>query len=218
MNWSHFHSSKSNTDLSFDYFETSRDTVTMKLQSGHIATSLALLLTALSTCTAIRHAPKRRAAESCVDNAEYESKLGMKCSDHSAFICEGLVTTGLLTAYELDELMESCPISCRSSKCDEHLSPMRTDRKVIEIDDAEADRERDLLITFPSQDGEQCFVGWDASCQDDPLYKSPLGGLPCSEYANTQCVLFRHVGFNEEQMHEFINSCPCSCGIGELLN
>lgn len=193
----------------------------MKLHNGHIAASLVVLSNILSTCAAIRHAPRRRtaaAAESCVDNAAYESKLGMKCSDHSAFICEGLVTTGLLTAYEFDELMESCPIGCRSSKCEEHLSPMRKDRKVIEIDDAEADRERDLLITFPSQDGEQCFVGWDASCQDDPLYKSPLGGLPCSEYANTQCVLFRHVGFNEEQMHAFINSCPCSCGIGELLN
>ena len=94
---------------------------------------------------------------------------------------------------------------------------MREERKVIEINEAEADRERDLLITFPSQDGEQCFVGWDVSCQDDPMYNSPLGGLPCSDYANTQCVLFRHVGFNEEQMHEFINSCPCSCGIGELV-
>lgn len=191
-----------------------------KLQNGKVATTLVVLLTLLSHCVAIRHAPKKRAtnAESCVDDAEYESKLGMHCSDHSAFICEGLVTTGLITAYELDELIENCPISCQSSKCDEHqhLSPMRK-RKVVEIDDAEEDRERDLLITFPSQDGEQCFVGWDSSCQDDPLYKSPLGGLPCSEYVNTQCVLFRHVGFNEEQMHELINSCPCSCGIGELF-
>ncbi len=190
----------------------------MKPRSAHIGTSLVVLSTVARTCAALRRAPKRRAAESCVDNATYESKLGMKCSDHSAFICEGLVTTGLLTAYELDELILECPISCRSSKCEEHLSPMREERKVIEIDGTEADRERDLLITFPSQDGEQCFVGWNPSCQDVPLYKSPLGGLPCSEYANTQCVLFRHVGFNDEQMHEFINSCPCSCGIGESFH
>lgn len=178
----------------------------------HQAIVALLLSRVLGVCAALRHHDAAK-YDGCVDDtSSYKSKLGMKCSDHSSFICEGLVSVDLLSAHELDDLMQNCPISCRAPRCEKYLSPLQTGRRA-KVDDVPVDEERDLLITFPSQDGDQCFVGWDLSCQDDPAYQSPLGGLPCSEYVDTQCALFRHVGFNEEQMMSFINSCPCSCGI-----
>ena len=182
----------------------------MRLQEGLL---VLVLSRSLSASTAVRHRHDGAQNDKCVDDASYVSKLGMTCSDHSPFICEGLVSVNLISGHELDNLLDRCPISCRVPRCAKYLPPLKSPQRRAQVESGPFDDERDLLITFPSQDGDQCFVGWDPSCQDDPAYESPLGGLPCSEYVNTQCALFRHVGFTEEQMLSFINSCPCSCGI-----
>lgn len=152
----------------------------------------------------------------CVDDNSYESALGLSCSDHHSFSCEGLLKAGLLERNELDELLDKCPISCRVSRCDKYLpatSTPQVERKTERVR-APLEEERDLLLTFPSQDtGGACFVGWEPSCQDDQMYVAPLGGLQCSDFANTQCVMFRHVGYTDVEMFDFINACPCACGI-----
>lgn len=181
----------------------------MRLQAGILVLVLSRILGA---SVAVRQRHNGPGKNECVDDVSYESKLGMKCSDHASFVCEGLVSVNLLSGHELDNLLESCPVSCRVPQCEKYLPPLEAHRR-LHVEDAPMGEERDLLITFPSQDGDQCFVGWDPSCQDDPEYASPLGGLPCSAYVNTQCALFRHVGFTQAEMLTFINSCPCSCGI-----
>mmetsp|Transcript_14623 Transcript_14623/g.31705 ORF Transcript_14623/g.31705 Transcript_14623/m.31705 type:complete len:453 (-) Transcript_14623:50-1408(-) len=181
----------------------------MRLQAGILVLVLSRILGA---SVAVRQRYNGPQEDECVDDASYESKLGMKCSDHSSFVCEELVSTNFLSGHELDNLLESCPVSCRVPRCEKYLPPLEAQRRG-HVEDAPMGEERDLLITFPSQDGDRCFIGWDPSCKDDPSYASPLGGLPCSAYVNTQCALFRHVGFTEAEMLAFINSCPCSCGI-----
>lgn len=173
-----------------------------------------ILLPFLSSTSALR-AARTTKKDTCVDSTSYVSEMGLGCAEYQGINCRGLLRAGLVTVAELQDLLDHCPISCRQPKCDRHISdlpnPHWAEYDLFNV-------ERELLVTMPSQDGDVngdslCFAGWDISCQDDPNYQSPLGGLGCSHFRDTQCVLFKHIGFSENEMAHFANSCPCSCQI-----
>ena len=61
---------------------------------------------------------------------------------------------------------------------------------------------------------EACFDGWQTSCQDNPLYVSPIQ-TDCSTARNVfgSCVQALEIGFTASQLNELIRNCPCSCEI-----
>ena len=61
---------------------------------------------------------------------------------------------------------------------------------------------------------EACFDGWQTSCQDNPLYVSPIQ-TDCSAARNVfgSCVQALEIGFTASQLNELIRNCPCSCEI-----
>lgn len=62
---------------------------------------------------------------------------------------------------------------------------------------------------------EACFEGWQTSCQDNPLYVSPIQ-TDCSTARNVfgaSCVQALAIGFTASQLNELIRNCPCSCEI-----
>ena len=62
---------------------------------------------------------------------------------------------------------------------------------------------------------EACFDGWQTSCQDNPLYVSPIQ-TDCSTARNVfgaSCVKALAMGFTASQLNELIRNCPCSCEI-----
>ena len=67
-------------------------------------------------------------------------------------------------------------------------------------------------IPLPSSEPKKaCFWRWDASCQDDPTYRSK-DNLNCEKYQNEDCPdLFGH--FTQPEVSELIQRCPCSCRI-----
>lgn len=59
---------------------------------------------------------------------------------------------------------------------------------------------------------EACHPGWDAGCQDNPLYVTRLG-LDCSKHVVMNCDEMGQIGFTEADVDELILNCPCSCDI-----
>ena len=57
-----------------------------------------------------------------------------------------------------------------------------------------------------------CYPGWDATCQDNPLYSSRLG-LNCEMHVVVDCELMVEIGFTAAERDELILNCPCSCQI-----
>jgi hypothetical protein len=62
------------------------------------------------------------------------------------------------------------------------------------------------------QQGKACFAGWDATCQDNPLFTSRLG-LGCAMHVVVDCDLMVEIGFTAAEQDELILNCPCSCQI-----
>lgn len=62
------------------------------------------------------------------------------------------------------------------------------------------------------ENGAACHPGWDATCQDNPLYSSRLG-LNCEMHVVVDCVLMVEIGFTAAERDELILNCPCSCQI-----
>ena len=56
-----------------------------------------------------------------------------------------------------------------------------------------------------------CFWRWDASCQDDPSYRSKEN-LECEKYQNVDCLDLLGY-FTQPEISELIRRCPCSCRI-----
>ena len=62
---------------------------------------------------------------------------------------------------------------------------------------------------------EACFKGWQTSCQDNPLYVSPIQ-TDCStarKVFGASCVQALALGFTASQLNELIRNYPCSCEI-----
>ena len=83
----------------------------------------------------------------------------------------------------------------------------------------EAGKQGNARTLFPiptKDDGEAqqpvCYPGWDATCQDDPTFVSPLS-LPCSGHQSFDCRMTGMIGFTEDEIYALVNACPCSCSI-----
>ena len=62
-----------------------------------------------------------------------------------------------------------------------------------------------------SEPKKACFWRWDASCQDDPSYRSK-DNLGCEKYEDVDCPgLLGH--FTQPEISDLIKRCPCSCRI-----
>lgn len=69
-----------------------------------------------------------------------------------------------------------------------------------------------LAMHAAAENGAACLPGWDATCQDNPLYSSRLG-LNCEMHVVVDCVLMVEIGFTAAERDELILNCPCSCQI-----
>ena len=93
-------------------------------------------------------------------------------------------------------------------KEDESISP-----KTSHPRDKTSDPSLTLYIRRRTEQ-EACFDGWQTSCQDNPLYVSPIQ-TDCSAARNVfgSCVQALEIGFTASQLNELIRNCPCSCEI-----
>ena len=62
-----------------------------------------------------------------------------------------------------------------------------------------------------SEPTEACFWRWDASCQDDPTYRSKYN-LRCEQHVKFDCLSFLGP-FTQPEVTELIERCPCSCRV-----
>ena len=62
-----------------------------------------------------------------------------------------------------------------------------------------------------SEPTEACFWRWDASCQDDPTYRSKYN-LRCEQHVKFDCLSFLGP-FTRSEVTELIERCPCSCRV-----
>ena len=62
-----------------------------------------------------------------------------------------------------------------------------------------------------SEPTEACFWRWDASCQDDPTYRSKYN-LRCEQHVKFDCLSFLGP-FTQSEVTELIERCPCSCRV-----
>ena len=67
-----------------------------------------------------------------------------------------------------------------------------------------------IPLSPSSEPKKACFWRWDASCQDDPSYRSK-DNLGCEKYQDEDCLDLSH--FNRAEVTELIRRCPCSCRI-----
>lgn len=50
-------------------------------------------------------------------------------------------------------------------------------------------------------------------CHDEPMYRSPINGLKCSDHEGTSCLQWRYLGLTLDDLEELITNCPVSCNI-----
>lgn len=63
-----------------------------------------------------------------------------------------------------------------------------------------------------SEENESCFAGWDASCQDNPSFRSVMGAS-CRTHIPFECTMLHAIGYNEQEVYDVINNCPCACKV-----
>ena len=194
-----------------------------RLDSCRYAAPIIALAAVVPSCSA-------EAAGPCDDNPTYVSPIGLTCSQHASLDanCEAFGLMGMQEEL-VGELLQNCPRSCKSrtsgggdNGCDDETS-----------DTTNSDGAEFPALIFPRSAGtenlalnrkslngnrvqntakEACHVGWDRSCQDDPLYRSKYG-LTCANHQKLDCEAFVGVGFTEYEAFQLVVSCPCSCGI-----
>lgn len=52
-----------------------------------------------------------------------------------------------------------------------------------------------------------------ATCHDVQSYRSPINNLECSDHKGTDCIQWRHLGLNVNELEDLVNFCPESCNI-----
>ena len=121
----------------------------MKLQRGHIATSLVLLSTALhvSTCAAIRHAPERRAAGGNLNKMSFGSieKLQPEDDPSQAFERSGGMAPYMQKSEGRGRQLTSNTTNLfASGKAQQHVSmPLFSDQLKNILQNEQADLEED---------------------------------------------------------------------------
>lgn len=144
---------------------------------------------------------------SCTDDESYRSSLGLSCFQHRHLDCDGLSQHGLINQEELKGLLASCPVSCNTPLCsNEHTRLIGEDnRAVTELLPADQVAQR-------RDQSSSCYPNWPSTCQDDASYINKIG-LGCPQMIVFSCDEMHMIGFSEQETHDLINACPCSCGI-----
>ena len=164
---------------------------------SYVAPVLALVATipSYSVAAAIRGSRELGACHegwdsACQDDPFYRSKYGMTCEHHQTLDCEAFVGVGY-SEYEAFQLVNACPCSCGI--------PCGTYTQAPSVSPSPS--------AAPTGKIYQCT---DPTCQDDPSYQSKLS-LSCANHARFDCTTMGNIGYDEGEIHELINRCPCSC-------
>ena len=167
--------------------------------------------------------PRQSGLAWCADDESYRSSLGLSCFQHRHLDCGALPLVGLIGRQELASLMASCPVSCNAPPCsDEHKRLVSTggDNDALKrtIATSRQDREYKTSEFLPEartvrrREQSSCYPNWPTTCQDDPSYTNKIG-LDCSKMIVFTCDEMHKLGFSDQETHDLITSCPCSCGI-----
>lgn len=77
---------------------------------------------------------------------------------------------------------------------------------------SEQDGSGAAAVVGVSEENESCFAGWDASCQDNPSFLSVMGAS-CRTHIPFECTMLHAIGYNEQEVYDVINNCPCACKV-----
>ena len=77
---------------------------------------------------------------------------------------------------------------------------------------SEQDGSGAAAVVGVSEENESCFAGWDASCQDNPSFRSVMGAS-CRTHIPFECTMLHAIGYNEQEVYDVINNCPCACKV-----
>ena len=194
-------------------------------------------LIVLSQCFSVLAAAAAAAStvptgDDCIDNPNYQTKLGLTCAHHNAWNCEGFASAGF-DEEEVDELLTNCPVSCgtcegaagqrqRQRRQQQQMTRRREllRPRVMEELKGRADivdvRRKNVQDEAPrdlQQQREECVPGWGPLCQDDPNYFSPQLELPCWSHSVVDCKALINVGLTELEVMDLVEHCPCSCNV-----
>lgn len=156
----------------------------------------------------------------CVDDPSYKSKAGLLCAQHASLDCRGFEYLGF-SPQEVDELLSKCPVSCRVEPCvsiDDQDIVDKDERSIPPTLQAVQQQVRNQAQTHYVRrrtSEEACFEGWHTSCQDNPLYVSPLQ-TDCSVarmFEGGKCAQAIVIGLTLAEINEMLLNCPCSCEV-----
>ena len=193
---------------------------------------LIVLSQCLSVLAAAAAASTVPTGDDCIDNPNYQTKLGLTCAHHNAWNCEGFASAGF-DEEEVDELLTNCPVSCgtcegaagqrqRQRRQQQQMTRRREllRPRVMEELKGRADivdvRRNNVQDTAPrdlQQQREECVPGWGPLCQDDPNYFSPQLELPCWSHSVVDCKALLNIGLTELEVMDLVEHCPCSCNV-----
>ena len=161
------------------------------------------------------------------DSPNYVSPLGLSCAEHFGLECNKMGALGYY-AFEVDDLLRSCPKSCASSPSAPAKGNFRLGRgekntyRLNNDNDAGDPFVRDSANQYTIDSNRRqrppassltraadgtCYGGL---CQDDLGYRSKIG-LPCERFELFDCKQFAEVGFTPEETEDLLSSCPCAC-------
>ena len=130
-------------------------------------------------------------------------------------------------AFEVDDLLQSCPKSCASSPppAEGNFRLGRGKKNAYRRNtDVQGDspfvrgsvnqytidsnrRQRPQVSSLTRAADETCYGGF---YQDDLGYRSKIG-LPCERFELFDCKQFAEVGFTPQETEDLLSSCPCAC-------
>ena len=157
----------------------------------------------------------------CVDDPLYKSKAGLLCAQHSSLDCNGFEHLGF-SPQEIDELLRKCPVSCRVEPCVSIEDVVIVDKKERSVAPTlQAMQQRDQRngqthYVRRRTSEEACFEGWHSSCQDNPLYVSPVQtgcSIARTIFEGGKCVQAIAIGMTLKEVNELLLNCPCSCEV-----
>lgn len=158
----------------------------------------------------------------CVDDPSYKSKAGLLCAQHTRLNCSGFEYLGF-SAQEVEELLRKCPVSCQIEPCvsiddkdttDTEHKPISTTLLQPQVQGSKHGLTQ--YIHRRTKKKKACFDGWDVSCQDNPLYLSPMQtdcSIAHSVFGDGKCAQAMTIGFTPKDVNEMLLNCPCGCGI-----
>ena len=157
----------------------------------------------------------------CVDDPTYKSKAGLLCAQHASLDCSGFEHLGF-SSQEVDELLRKCPVSCRVEPCvsiDDQDIVDKDERSIFPTLQSDQQQGRKQAQTYHVRrrtSEEACFEGWHASCQDNPLYVSPIQtdcSIARSIFQGGRCAQAITIGLTLAEINEMLLNCPCSCEV-----